>query len=631
MKKQLLLTLSAMVLCLASYASITGPSSACSGTTVTYHDSTLSGGTWSSSNPAVASINASTGVTAALSVGTATISYVTALVTETFTMTVNPSPAAITSSATTVCAGSSITVGNTTPGGAWSSLYTWVATTDGSNVYGVNPGVTQIRYTTPGGCYSSLSVTVNGIAAGSIVVPSTVCLGSTVTAMDSVIGGTWSSADPAIATVVSTGTYSAAITGVSLGTVAISYTVPSSCGSSTTVEMITVISTSDAGTISGPSSVVAGSSIYLSETVSGGTWSIAPSSVATINAAGMVTGLAAGSAVVTYTTTGCGGTASTTYPVTVTAFDGIAGDISFGSAYYYGQVKVWLITLTGTTLAAVDSTIVYCSGPTVHYSFGPEPTSNYRVKAAIPDSAGFTPWTGFVPTYHTSSFYWNTADVLSHTSGTGDLGVNINMMTGTVTSGPGFIGGDVTTGANKGTSTGMPVQNLMMYCVDNATGALYAAVRTNAAGHYSFNNLPTGVYKIFPDSLNYATTTYDNINITSTSTSYNAASFIQHTLSKTITPIPVGVGNVATAEATVVAAPNPTTGKVSIKWQLPADQHATVVVTDVTGRVVMSSALNMTVGAGSSDLNLGNLVNGLYAISVKSLDLSYTTKIQVQH
>lgn len=631
MKKQFLLTLSALALCLASYATITGPSSACTGNTVTYHDSTLSGGTWSSSNPAVASINASTGVTTALSAGTATISYVTALVTETFTMTVNASPAAISASATTVCVGSTITVTDATMGGAWASSSSWIATVDGSgHVGGVYPGVAEIRYVAPSGCYAAINITVDGIPADGIIMPSTVCVGSTIIATDSTLGGTWSCSSPA-ATIATVSGSSAAITGVSVGTVTITYSVPTSCGTSTAIATLSVISTTDAGTISGASSVVAGSTTYLSETVSGGTWSISPSSVATIDAYGMVTGLSAGSAMVTYTVTGCGGTASTTYPITVTAFDGIAGDINFGSTTVYSPVKVWLITLTGTTLAAVDSTIVYCSGPSVHYSFGPQPTNSYRVKAAIPDSSGFSGWTGFIPTYHTSSFYWSTADVLSHTSGTGDLGVNINMMTGTVTSGPGFIGGDVTTGANKGTSTGMPVQNLMMYCVDNATGALYAAVRTNAAGHYSFSNLPTGVYKIFPDSLNYATTTYDNINITSTSTSYNAASFIQHTLSKTITPIPVGVGNVTTAEATVVAAPNPTTGKVSIKWQLPADQRANVVVTDITGRVVMSSALNMTVGAGSSDLNLGNLVNGLYTISVKSADLSYTTKIQVQH
>lgn len=632
MKKQLLLTLSALMLCIASYASITGPVSGCTGTTIHYYDSTLgASGTWTSSNPAVATINPTTGATTALTSGTTTISYVTALATDVLTLTVNASPAAISASATTVCVGSTITVTDATMGGAWASSSSWIATVDGSgHVGGVYPGVAEIRYVASSGCYASINITVDGIPTDGIIMPSTVCVGSTVMAIDSTLGGTWSSSSPA-ASIATTSGSSAVILGVSVGTVAISYTAATSCGSSTAVATLSVINTTDAGTISGASSVQAGNYTYLSETVTGGTWSVSPSSVATINASGMVTGVAVGSAIVTYTTTGCGGTASATFPISVTPFDGIAGDISFGSATTYSAVKVWLITLTGTTLAAVDSTTVYCSGTSVHYAFGPQPTNSYRIKAALPDSTGFAGWTGFIPTYHTSSFYWNTADVLSHTSGTGDLGVNINMMTGTVTSGPGFIAGDVTTGANKGTSTGMPVQNLMMYCVDNATGALYAAVRTNSAGHYSFSNLPVGVYKIFPDSLNYATTTYDNINITSGGASYSAASFIQHTLSKTITPIPVGVGNVTTAEATVVAAPNPTTGKVSIKWQLPADQHATVVVADITGRVVMNSTLNMTTGAGSSDLNLGNLVNGLYTISVRSADISYTTKIQVQH
>ena len=56
---------------------------------------------------------------------------------------------------------------------------------------------------------------------------------------------------------------------------------------------------------------------------------------------------------------------------------------------------------------------------------------------------------------------------------------------------------------------------------------------------------------------------------------------------------------------------------------------ADVVVTDVTGRIVMANTLNMTAGAGTADLNLGNLVNGLYTISVRSADVNYTAKVQL--
>ena len=201
-------------------------------------------------------------------------------------------------------------------------------------------------------------------------------------------------------------------------------------------------------------------------------------------------------------------------------------------------------------------------------------------------------------------------------------------MTGTVTTGPGFIGGDVTTGANKGTTDGVPVSNLMMYLLD-ATGTLYQSTRTDALGHYSFSNIPTGTYYVFPDSLNYATTPYTGITLTSANPSFAVASFIQHTLSHTITPIPVGISNVTAGTASVVIFPNPTSGKVNIAWQVPAAQVADVVVTDVTGRIVMANTLNMTAGAGTADLNLGNLVNGLYTISVRSADVNYTAKVQL--
>lgn len=110
--------------------------------------------------------------------------------------------------------------------------------------------------------------------------------------------------------------------------------------------------------------------------------------------------------------------------------------------------------------------------------------------------------------------------------------------------------------------------------------------RIKATGFNSFSSLPYGTYYVFPDSLNYATTPYNSIILNTTSSSFTAANFIQHILSKTITPIPVAIGNVTAATASVVTFPNSTIGKVNIAWQEPVTEEATVVVTDVAGKVV---------------------------------------------
>lgn len=76
---------------------------------------------------------------------------------------------------------------------------------------------------------SSAEVTqlyTGGVSAGTISGSSTVCVGASTTLSDTTTGGTWSSSNTSIATIGSTGI----VTGISSGTVTISYTVSNSCG-----------------------------------------------------------------------------------------------------------------------------------------------------------------------------------------------------------------------------------------------------------------------------------------------------------------------------------------------------------------------------------------------------------------
>lgn len=94
------------------------------------------------------------------------------------TITVNPSPAAITG-ITVVCQGLTTTLSSTTTGGIWSSLNTAVATVDaGGVVTGMAGGTAQIRYTMPTSCYASTGVTVNPTPVVTNLPASAVCTGT---------------------------------------------------------------------------------------------------------------------------------------------------------------------------------------------------------------------------------------------------------------------------------------------------------------------------------------------------------------------------------------------------------------------------------------------------------------------
>jgi len=75
-----------------------------------------------------------------------------------------------------------------------------------------------------------------------------------------------------------------------------------------------------AGSISGLTSVCAGSSITLSESAPGGSWSSSNASVATVSG-GAVAGVAAGAVTISYSVTNSCGTRSATYTVTVVSTD----------------------------------------------------------------------------------------------------------------------------------------------------------------------------------------------------------------------------------------------------------------------------------------------------------------------
>ena len=631
--KNLFTLIAALFLSYASFglAAISGTTSVCVGSSTSLYDLDSTGTrSWSSSNPAVATVGSAYGNVTAIAVGTTTITYTLggSYVTVTFSVD-GPMPAAITG-ASSVCPGGSATLSDATSGGIWSSSTASIATVDvGTGVVtGISSGSTSINYAI-GACVASFWFTVDTTGVNPIAGASVVCSGSSITLSDTSGsgGGAWSSSNTSVAT-VSGGT----VLGIATGTANISYTVTGFCGSYSTYQTISVNASSTAGTISGTSTVNVGLTTALSDGVSGGAWTSSNTAIATVNASsGLVTGVSSGTATITYAVTGCTGTVYTAYVISVTTIDGISGYVEFTGPAYYGDVKIWVITYNSGTsmLEAIDSTTVSSSGSgsIYYYQFLGLPTDSLRIKAAQIDSISGT---GYIPTYHTSSSYWNSATVFYHTSGTEDINQNINMGYGTVTSGPGFIGGSVLTGANRGTSTSVPAIGLQMLLF-NSSGTLLQQTYTNDTGNYTFSNLPVGSYTVHPELINYNSTDYTSISITTAAPNVTAANFIEHTQSHTITPGTAGVANLNPATSSVAAFPNPTTGYLNIQWQEAANDEGTVTISDITGREVHKTAIKMTQGTGVNQIDLSGLTNGLYLISVKSGNINYNSKIQVQH
>lgn len=279
-------------------APIAGIGEACEGASALFTDGSA-GGTWTASDPSIATINSSTGGINAITAGTMTVTYaLSSGCLRTRDFIVNPLPAPITGTAQ-LCESGTTVLADATGGGVWSSGSIITASINAAgSVSGVSAGITGITYMLPTGCKAVTFVTVNQLPAPIDGSPS-VCEGQTTSLSDLMTGGTWSTGSSLIATA---NPITGAITGVLAGTTTVIYTLPTGC-----LATRSILVNPTPAAIAGAPQVCQGSSTPLSNTVPGGVWTSSNPTVAPISlTSGLLTGNNAGTVTVSYTLlTGC--------------------------------------------------------------------------------------------------------------------------------------------------------------------------------------------------------------------------------------------------------------------------------------------------------------------------------------
>ena len=282
------------------------------------------------------------------------------------------------------------------------------------------------------------------------------------------------------------------------------------------------------------------------------------------------------------------------------------------------QFKVYLIEhdAVAATLTAVDSQTV--NGWSPMYSFSGHPAGQYRTKAApVPGTVGSS---YLVPTYHDSSLYWNNAQVINHTGGVSG-GNHIWVLQGTPTTGPGFIGGSIAAGANKGTGGG--IAGILVALQSGGQTIKYTY--TDGNGDYSFSNLPVGTYTVFPEALNYLTVPATNLSITAAAASISGLNFKQTPTH--IMLIPAAIGSLPENDLFSVY-PNPANGDLSIRFQSAGQGTASIAISDMTGRVVMTQELE---SRGEQHIQVAHLPAGTYSIQVTADQATRSEKLIIAH
>ncbi|MES2701288.1 MAG: Ig-like domain-containing protein [Bacteroidota bacterium] len=326
-------------------ATIGGTLKACVGLTSSLSNTTT-GGTWASSNSVVAAVDMSTGVVTGNAVGNATITYTAGGCIKTAVFTVTATPPAIAGYAT-ACVGTATTL-TSGGGGTWSSSDVAIATVGSGTgvVSGVAPGNATITYMYTTGCFATREVTVN-TAPGAITGTAALCAGTTTTLANSLSGGVWSAANPAAATI---GSASGIVTGVGAGTTMVTYAFGAGCRATRAVTV------SVAPAIVGTASVCEGSTTALGNSSAGGTWLSSDAAIASVGTSGIVTGVAAGTASVTYTTAiGCTATRVVTVGTAPAAITGTASICKGATSTLSNATAGGTWTSSGTAIATIGS------------------------------------------------------------------------------------------------------------------------------------------------------------------------------------------------------------------------------------------------------------------------------------
>ncbi len=352
---------------------ISGPTSVCVGASIALSDD-VTGGAWSSLNTSIATVDASGNVTPVAGPGgPVTIAYTSSLcsfvATATYPITVLPLPsvAAITGGSASLCetGGSipTITVSDATTGGVWNEQTGNSSISSSGVITGITAGTDIISYTVTNSCGpTTVTAPINILPlphAGTITGDASfVCLAGTLSLSDATPGGVWSAA-PGHTSVDAFGT----VSGLTIGSDVVSYSLTNTCGTDVTTYPVNVVLTPTIGGITGPKTVCVAASISLSNATGGGTWTESTGN-ASVSSAGSVTGITAGTDIITYAVSFSCGSATATYAVTVNplADPGTivgATDVCMGASTMLTDAitgGVW--SSSATTIASVSAGVV---------------------------------------------------------------------------------------------------------------------------------------------------------------------------------------------------------------------------------------------------------------------------------
>jgi|GEM_PF-3402010 len=633
---------------------VIGAAKMCLGNTIIY-SATVPDGVWSSSNSAIATVDAA-GNVHGVDTGVATISYAvtnacgTAYGLRNITVEILPVVGPV-SGPGAICAGAATLFTNATPAGAWYTSDTSVATVDivTGAVSGVSVGVITLSYVHNTSCGVVTTTKVVSVNPASVTVPAIagpdlVCPGTSVTLTNTMTGGTWTSGNIMKATA---GLTTGVISGISAGTANITYTVSHECGTSYTVKTMTVNPLPTVNPITGTMSICNGWTITAANATPGGVWSSSNNALATVDAAGNITGVAGGMPVISYSVTNYCGTAHATAlvpvgtPPSVSAISGpsancVASDITLanttlGGTWTSSNIAVANVNSAGivTGVGAGTVTITYSVHNGCGYSHAEKvlTINPLPVVGTISGPAGVCIGADITLSNSEAGGTWSSSNSTVATVGTD--GVVSGLAAGTTTISYAVTNGCGTAVATKNVSVQVMFASIYTSHVSSVGGndgcalltvtggvAPYTYLWSNGATTQNLSGLYAGIYSVLVTDANG-----DTVSATASVTGLVARG-----------PGEGEDGTISAANTMVMhgAHPNPFVSSTIIRFNLPVGTHATIDVFNAATGSKVATVYNDYINAGeeyTATIDGSDLAPGVYIYRISTEITSYIGKV----
>jgi hypothetical protein len=241
-----------------------------------------------------------------------------------------------------------------------------------------------------------------------------------------------------------------------------------------------------------------------------------------------------------------------------------------------------------------------------------------KLKAAL--IPGTLNYASYLPTYYDSSLQWNGNGVQAIPLGMNST-ANIDLIAGTNTGGPAFIGGDVQQGANKSTNIGDPLAKRILILTD-ANNMPVQYTYSDVNGHFSITNLAYGTYRIFGDAPGLSNP-YLQFTLDANHPSYTDMLFRENDTEFWGILDPLSVAT-APELADVKVYPNPATDVINVKGLDAINGAKDITISNISGAVVFSGSFQhgQKVAIPVSELN-----SGFYMLNISTEKGSSVYKI----